>query len=110
MEECIFCKIVNDEIPSNKVYEDDKVLAFNDINPLAPIHILVIPKKHYNSFMETDDDELMTHINHVIKNIAIEKGLDEKGFRIVTNIGKDGGQAVKHLHYHIMGGTKLPTR
>ena len=110
MENCIFCKIVKGEIPSTKVYEDDEVLAFNDINPIAPIHILVIPKKHFNSFMEIDDDELMIHINNVIRKIAQEKGLDEKGFRIVTNIGEDGGQAVKHLHFHILGGTKLPTR
>ena len=110
MEDCIFCKIVKGEIPSTKVYEDDEVLAFNDINPIAPIHILVIPKKHFNSFMEIDDDELMIHINNVIRKIAQEKGLDEKGFRIVTNIGEDGGQAVKHLHFHILGGTKLPTR
>lgn len=110
MDDCIFCKIVKGEIPSTKVYEDDEVLAFNDINPIAPIHILVIPKKHFNSFMEIDDDELMIHINNVIRKIAQEKGLDEKGFRIVTNIGEDGGQAVKHLHFHILGGTKLPTR
>ena len=110
MDDCIFCKIVKGEIPSTKVYEDDEVLAFNDINPIAPIHILVIPKKHFDSFMEIDDDELMIHINNVIRKIAQEKGLDEKGFRIVTNIGEDGGQAVKHLHFHILGGTKLPTR
>ena len=110
MDDCIFCKIINGEIPSTKVYEDDKVLAFNDINPIAPIHILVIPKKHLNSLMDLEDDELLVHIHKIIKQIAKEKEMDEKGFRVLTNVGEDGGQAVKHLHFHILGGTKLPTR
>lgn len=110
MEDCVFCKIVKGEIPSNKVYEDDTVLAFHDIQPIAPIHILVIPKEHVNSLMELENSELLNHLIEVIKQIAREQGLDEKGFRVVTNIGEDGGQAVKHLHFHILGGTKLPTR
>lgn len=110
MEDCVFCKIVNGEIPSNKVYEDDTVLAFHDIQPIAPIHILVIPKQHVNSLMELENSELLNHLIDVVKQIAREQGLDEKGFRLVTNIGEDGGQAVKHLHFHILGGTKLPTR
>lgn len=109
-KDCIFCKIIKGEIPSTKVYEDDTVIAFNDINPIAPIHILVVPKKHILSIMELDDSELLFHINEVIKIIAKEKGLDQKGFRVLTNIGEDGGQAVKHLHFHILGGMKLPTR
>lgn len=109
-EDCIFCKIVEGEVPSTKVYEDDKVLAFKDINPIAPIHILVIPKKHINSFMELEDNELLIHINKIIKKVATEIGVSETGFRVLTNIGEDGGQAVKHLHYHILGGEKLPTR
>ena len=109
-EDCVFCKIIKGEIPSTKVYEDDEIVAFNDINPIAPIHILVVPKKHILSIMEINDDKLLGNINEVIKKIAIEKGLDQKGFRIVTNIGEDGGQAVKHVHFHILGGTKLPTR
>ena len=109
-ENCVFCKIIKGEIPSTKVYEDDEIVAFNDINPIAPIHILVVPKKHILSIMEINDDKLLGHINEVIKKIAVEKGLDQKGFRIVTNIGEDGGQAVKHVHFHILGGTKLPTR
>ncbi len=109
-EDCVFCKIIKGEIPSTKVYEDDEIVAFNDINPIAPIHILVVPKKHILSIMEINDDKLLGHINEVIKKIATEKGLDQKGFRIVTNIGEDGGQAVKHVHFHILGGTKLPTR
>ena len=109
-DNCVFCKIVQGEIPSNKVYEDESVLAFYDIEPIAPIHILVIPKVHINSFMDIEDEKLMMHINKIIKKVATEKGLNEKGFRIVTNIGEDGGQAVKHLHFHILGGKKLPTR
>ena len=109
-EDCVFCKIIKGEIPSTKVYEDDEIVAFNDINPIAPIHILVVPKTHILSIMEINDDKLLGNINEVIKKIAIEKGLDQKGFRIVTNIGEDGGQAVKHVHFHILGGTKLPTR
>lgn len=109
-ENCVFCKIVKGEIPSTKVYEDDKVLAFKDIEPIAPIHILVIPKVHIKSLLELEDDELLIHINKVIKIIAKEQGIDKKGFRVLTNVGEDGGQAVKHLHFHILGGTKLPTR
>lgn len=109
-ENCVFCKIVKGEIPSTKVYEDDKVLAFKDIEPIAPIHILVIPKVHIKSLLELEDDELLIHINKVIKIIVKEQGIDEKGFRVLTNVGEDGGQAVKHLHFHILGGTKLPTR
>ena len=110
MDDCVFCKIVNGNIPSTKVYEDDFVMAFNDIDPIAPIHILVIPKIHINSLMELEDKELLSHIFDVIKNIAKEQGFAEDGFRVVTNIGENGGQAVKHLHFHILGGTKLPTR
>lgn len=109
-ENCVFCKIVKGEIPSTKVYEDDKVLAFKDIEPIAPIHILVIPKVHIKSLLELEDDDLLIHINKVIKIIAKEQGIDKKGFRVLTNVGEDGGQAVKHLHFHILGGTKLPTR
>lgn len=109
-ENCVFCKIVKGEIPSTKVYEDDKVLAFKDIEPIAPIHILVIPKVHIKSLMELEEDELLVHIHKVIKQIVKEQGIDEKGFRVLTNVGEDGGQAVKHLHFHILGGTKLPTR
>ena len=109
-EDCIFCKIVKGEIPSTKVYEYERVIAFNDINPIAPIHILVIPKTHIDNYMELDDTDLIIHVNKIIKKIAIEKGLNKNGFRVLTNIGEDGGQAVKHLHYHILGGTKLPTR
>ena len=106
-EDCIFCKIINNEIPSTKVYEDDTVIAFNDINPVAPVHILVVPKVHIENLMELEDNELLAHIVEVIKHIAKEKGLDQDGFRVVTNNGENAGQAVKHLHFHIIGGKKL---
>ncbi len=102
--DCIFCRIVNGEIPSNKVYEDDLVLAFKDIQPAAPVHILVIPKKHIESAvaLTEEDDKLIAHIFKVIRQIAKEQEL-ENGFRLVSNVGSDGGQTVKHLHFHILG-------
>ena len=108
MEDCIFCKIIKGEIPSNKVYEDDEILAFKDINPMAPVHILVIPKKHIESADEiSEEDELLIgKIFTVIKRLAKENNLDN-GYRIVNNCGEDGGQAVKHLHFHLLGGRKL---
>ena len=106
-EDCIFCKIINNEIPSTKVYEDDTLIAFNDINPLAPIHILVVPKIHIENLMELEDNELLVHIVEVIKQIAKEQGIDKEGFRVVTNNGENAGQEVKHLHFHILGGKKL---
>lgn len=109
-EDCVFCNIVKGSIPSTKVYEDEEILAFRDINPIAPVHILVIPKKHIKSLVELEDDALLAHIFKVIKKVAKEQGVEESGYRVVTNIGEDGGQAVKHLHFHILGGTKLPTR
>jgi histidine triad (HIT) family protein len=107
---CLFCKIIDGEIPCSKVYEDDKVLAFNDINPLAPYHILVIPKKHYDSIIDIDEKDMgiVAHIHTVINKISNEKGFDKTGFRIVNNCGEDGGQEVKHIHYHVLGGKKLP--
>ena len=110
MNDCVFCKIIRGEIPSTKVYEDDLVLAFNDIQPIAPVHILVVPKTHIQSLMEIDDNELLCHIFDVIKKIAKEQNIAEDGFRVVSNIGENGGQAVKHLHFHIIGGAKLHTR
>ena len=102
--DCIFCKIVAGEIPSKKVYEDEQVLAFFDIAPAAPVHILVIPKKHIESAvaLTEEDDALIAHIFKVIGIIAKEQKLDN-GFRLVSNVGVDGGQTVKHLHFHILG-------
>lgn len=108
MSDCLFCKIVAGEIPSNKCYEDDMVLAFHDINPQAPVHVLIIPKKHIASVADTSerDFDLYARIFSVAKRLAEEFGLSA-GYRIVTNIGQDGGQEVPHLHFHLIGGRKL---
>ena len=100
--DCLFCKIINKEIPSQIVYEDDDILAFNDIAPKAPVHILVIPKKHIESHAKLiqENAELMGKIHMVINKIAKEKGISESGYRVVINCGEDGGQEVKHLHFH----------
>ena len=105
---CIFCKIVNGEIPSNKVYEDDKILAFRDINPQAPTHILVIPKEHISSLNELTEDNVsvVAHIFTTIPKIAAEEGLTN-GYRLVSNCGPDACQSVQHLHFHILGGRRL---
>lgn len=106
MNECIFCKIVQGEIPSKKIYEDDKVIAFHDINPEAPVHVLIIPKQHIESANELNEENsyLVAHIFMVIKKIAKEHGIDKEGYRIVNNCGEYGGQTVPHLHFHLFGG------
>ena len=108
MENCLFCKIIKGEIPANKVYEDDEILAFKDIHPKAPVHILVIPKKHISSAKEIkeEDEVLIGKIFTVINKIADEFKL-ENGYRILNNCGEDGGQEVMHLHFHLLGGKKL---
>ncbi len=103
---CIFCKIVNNEIPSNKVLENDDFLAFHDLNPKAPAHILAIPKQHFDSFNDVTP-EVMGKMTSFIQEIAKEVGIDKSGYRVITNIGENGGQEVKHLHWHVLGGTKL---
>ena len=109
MEDCLFCKIIKGEIPSEKVYEDEDILAFNDINPIAPVHVLVIPKKHITSLahMQEGDEELIGKIYKVINKIAEEKGVKEDGYRVVVNCGENGGQEVMHLHFHLLAGKKL---
>ena len=108
MSNCLFCKIVAGEIPSTKVYEDETVLAFRDIAPMAPTHILVIPKAHIGSVAEitAENSGVVAHIFEVIAAIAKAEGL-EKGYRVVSNCGDDAGQTVHHLHFHILGGKKL---
>ncbi len=110
MENCLFCKIVRGEIPSTKVYEDEKVLAFRDIAPMAPTHILVIPKAHIGSVNEVNAENaaVVAHIFTVIPQIAAAEKL-ENGYRVVSNCGDDAGQTVHHLHFHILGGKKLNT-
>ena len=106
---CVFCKIVNKEIPAKVVYEDDKVMAFHDINPQAPIHILVIPKEHIPTVndLEEKHKELIGHIFMVIKEIAKEMGIAESGYRVLVNCNRDGGQEIYHLHFHLLGGAPL---
>ena len=111
MENCLFCKIVAGEIPSTKVYEDEKILAFRDIAPMAPVHILVIPKTHIGSVAEIsgENSDIVAHIFEVIPQIAKAEGLDN-GYRVVSNCGDHAGQTVHHLHFHILGGEKLSTQ
>jgi histidine triad (HIT) family protein len=103
---CLFCKISNKEIPSNIILENDSFLAFHDINPKAPVHILAIPKTHYESFHNVDSN-IMSEMTEFIKEIASKVKIDKSGYRVITNIGENGGQEVQHLHFHILGGTKL---
>lgn len=109
MEDCIFCKIIKKEIPSTIIYEDDKVIAFNDVNPAAPIHILVVPKKHIETLLDVtdEDNELISYVYQVINKIAKEKRFANNGFRVIVNCGKDSGQEVMHIHFHVLGGKKL---
>lgn len=109
MQDCIFCKIGRKEIPSQIVYEDDEVLAFKDINPIAPVHILIIPKEHLTNVLDFNESNvsLAGHIHLVANKLAREAGIAEKGFRIISNCNEDGGQVVFHLHYHLIGGKKL---
>lgn len=113
MNDCVFCKIIKKEIPSNIIYENEKVLAFDDINPVAPVHTLIVPKKHIETFMdlvEEDIYEYITEVHMAIKEVAKIKGVAEKGFRIIANCKEDGGQLVRHLHYHLIGGRKLGSK
>lgn len=110
MDNCIFCKIANHEIPSDIVYEDDKIIAFKDLNPIAPVHVLIIPKEHISSAMEITDDNasVIAYIFNKVSEIADKLGIAESGFRVINNCGKDGGQTVFHLHFHLLGGKELP--
>ena len=109
MEDCLFCKIVNGQIPSQKVYEDEKILAFKDINPAAPVHVLVIPKQHFENVLDVKekDKEIVADIFVAINKIAKQLGIEKDGFRVITNCGKDSGQEVMHLHFHLLAGRKM---
>lgn len=108
MNDCLFCRIISGDIPSTKVYEDDQIFAFRDIAPMAPTHILVVPKTHIAGVDEItpENSAIVAHIFEMIPIIAREEGLTD-GYRVVSNIGEDGGQTVRHLHFHILGGKKL---
>ena len=109
MSDCIFCKIVRGEIPCTKVYEDDKVLAFDDIHPMAPVHVVIIPKNHISTLMdvETEKDNIMNNLIAAAQKVAQIKNIAARGFRTVINCNAEGGQVVFHLHMHVLGGRKL---
>jgi histidine triad (HIT) family protein len=109
MEDCIFCKIAAGVIPSDKVFEDESVLAFRDIHPQSPTHILIIPKKHFANLAEIDekDRELMGYLLHVANKLAKDKGIAGRGYRVSINCGPEGGQVVPHVHVHLLGGREL---
>ncbi|MBE6691717.1 MAG: histidine triad nucleotide-binding protein [Ruminococcaceae bacterium] len=109
--DCLFCAIIEGKIPSTKVYEDDCVLAFKDINPNAPVHVLVVPKTHIESVdcVNEDNVDFVAKVMLAIPKVAKVCGL-ENGYRVITNVGEDGGQTVKHIHFHILGGEKLPVK
>jgi histidine triad (HIT) family protein len=109
MSDCVFCKIIRGEIPCAKVYEDDKVLAFDDIHPMSPVHVVVIPKSHIPTLMDIDDKnmDVVSHLISAVQKVAKIKGIAESGFRATVNCNAEGGQVVFHLHMHVLGGRKL---
>lgn len=109
--DCLFCKIIAGEIPSAKVYENDYVYAFRDIQPQAPVHVLIVPKEHISSIDEVTpaNSNIVRHVAEAIPEVAKALGL-ENGYRVITNVGEDGCQSVRHLHFHLLGGAKLPER
>ncbi len=112
MDDCLFCSIADRKIPANVVYEDDQVMAFHDINPVAPVHVLIIPKKHISSLNEAEghDQELLGHILLTAGKLAAELGIAEAGYRLITNTGPNGGQVIFHLHFHLIGGRHLGSK
>jgi histidine triad (HIT) family protein len=110
MSDCLFCKLIAGEIPAKVVYEDDDVLAFDDINPQLPVHTLIIPKTHYDHIGDDVPAETLGKIFSTVKKVAALKGVEESGYRIIANTGEDGRQTVHHLHVHVLGGAQLPIR
>ncbi len=109
MSDCIFCKIVRGDIPCAKVYEDDQVLAFDDIHPMAPVHVVIVPKNHISTLMDVDtgQDNIMNPLIAAAQKVAKIKNIDARGFRTAINCNAEGGQVVFHLHVHVLGGRKL---
>jgi histidine triad (HIT) family protein len=107
--DCIFCRIISGDIPSDILYQDEQVVAFRDINPKAPVHLLLVPRKHIESLAELSKDEasIMGHLVAVANRLAREAGISDKGYRLVVNSGPEGGQEVPHLHLHLLGGRQL---
>ena len=111
-QNCSFCKIINGDIPSKRVYEDDRIIAFHDIAPNAPVHVLIIPKEHISSLNHVNDEnsETLSDIMIQIPQIAKKLGVYESGYRVIVNCGSDSGMMVEHLHFHILGGCPLPNK
>ncbi len=109
MGDCIFCRIVKGEMPSRQVFEDDRVLAFDDINPAAPVHVVVIPKVHIPTLIDVKEgeQEYLQAMMAAVPKVAKLKGIDQRGFRVVINCNQEGGQVIYHLHLHVLGGTRL---
>ena len=107
--DCVFCRIVAGDLPSDRVFESDSVIAFRDLDPKAPVHLLVIPKQHVNSLdaLDETDPELAHALLQACRTVADEEGLAERGYRVVTNVGDEGGQSVGHLHFHVLGGRAM---
>ena len=107
--DCIFCNIIKGEIPSSKVYENDKIYAFNDISPVAPVHVLIIPKEHIESIndLTSENASVISDVMLAAKEIAAQLGISESGYRVVTNCGQAAGQTVNHIHFHLLGGRDL---
>lgn len=107
MSDCIFCKIANGEIPSEFLYEDDRAVAFRDLNPIAPTHVLVVPKAHHDNVIDGVPAETLASMVAAVDAVAAKTGIAKTGFRVVMNAGADAGQAVNHLHMHVLGGKRL---
>ena len=109
MEDCLFCKIAAGKMDTDFIYQDEQVVVFEDINPKAPVHLLIVPKKHISDLnsLETEDSELIGHVYQIAKQMAAEYDIAESGYRLVSNCGDDGGQTVYHIHFHLLGGRKL---
>ena len=109
MEDCLFCKIAAGKMDTDFIYQDEQVVVFEDINPKAPVHLLIVPKKHISDLnsLETEDSELIGHVYQIAKQMAAKYDIAESGYRLVSNCGDDGGQTVYHIHFHLLGGRKL---
>lgn len=109
MEDCLFCKIVGGKMETNFIYQDEQLVVFKDIKPQAPVHLLIVPKKHISDLnnLKPIDNDLIGHVYQVAKKIAVEQNIDQSGYRVVSNCGQDGGQTVKHIHFHLLGGRVL---
>lgn len=107
MEDCIFCRIVEKKLPADIVYEDDRVIAFRDISPKAPVHVLIIPKKHINPKDDMGREDVLPEMYVAAQKIAVQEGIGERGYRLIANVGPESGQEVDHLHFHLLGGKPL---